>query len=236
MDQSRQTAQVSQYLRRAYSSNRNNTMTHNPKPSTPAPYPLPRKQLAAGLFMLLCTAAAQAHTDVGVAGGLLSGFMHPLSGLDHLLAMVAVGIWGATLGRPLVWALPVAFPMLMVVGGVLGIAGVPLPYVETGIAVSVVVLGLAIAAAWRAPVAVAIAIVAVFGVFHGFAHGTELPETAAPAAYAAGFVISTGLLHLAGIAIGLLKELPKGGQILRASGALIAATGVWILVGMPGVA
>lgn len=97
--------------------------------------------------MLLCSAAAQAHTDVGVAGGLLTGFMHPLSGIDHLLAMVAVGIWGATLGRPLVWALPVAFPMLMVVGGVLGIADVPLPYVETGIAVSVVVLGLAIAAA-----------------------------------------------------------------------------------------
>ena len=100
-----------------------------------------RKSHAAGLLMLLCSAAAQAHTDAGVAGGFLTGFMHPLSGLDHLLAMVAVGIWGATLGRPLVWALPVVFPMLMVVGGVLGIANVPLPYVETGIAVSVVVLG-----------------------------------------------------------------------------------------------
>ena len=186
--------------------------------------------------MLLCTAAAQAHTDVGVAGGLLTGFMHPLSGLDHLLAMVAVGIWGATLGKPLVWALPVAFPMLMVVGGVLGIGNVPLPYVETGIAVSVVVLGLAIAAAWRAPIGMALAIVALFGVFHGFAHGKELPEAAAPAAYATGFVISTGLLHLAGIAIGLLKAVPRGMQILRASGGLIAAAGVWILAGMPGVA
>ena len=194
-----------------------------------------RKPHAAGLFMLLCSAAAQAHTDVGVAGGLLTGFMHPLSGIDHLLAMVAVGIWGATLGRPLVWALPVVFPMLMVVGGVLGIAGVPLPYVETGIAVSVVVLGLAIAAAWRAPIGVALAIVALFGVFHGFAHGKELPEAAAPAAYAAGFVVSTGLLHLGGIAIGLLKGLPRGMQMLRASGGLIAAAGVWILAGMPGV-
>ena len=196
----------------------------------------PRKAHAAGLFMLLCSAAAQAHTDVGLAGGLLTGFLHPLSGIDHLLAMVAVGIWGATLGRPLVWALPVAFPMLMVVGGVLGIANVPLPYVETGIAVSVVVLGLAIAAAWRAPVGVALAIVALFGVFHGFAHGKELPEAAAPAAYAAGFVVSTGLLHLSGVAIGLLQGLPRGRQMLRASGGLIAAAGVWILAGMPGVA
>lgn len=194
------------------------------------------KQHAAGLFLLCFAAAANAHSGEGVAGGFLAGFMHPLSGIDHLLAMVAVGIWGATLGRPLIWALPVAFPMLMVVGGVLGIAKVPLPYIEIGIAVSVVVLGLSIATAWRAPVALAVGIVAVFGVFHGYAHGTELPQAAAPAAYAAGFVISTGLLHLAGIAIGLVKALPRGAQVLRASGGLIAATGVWILIGMPGVA
>lgn len=187
--------------------------------------------------LLLCAAtAARAHSDEVSAGGFVSGYLHPLTGLDHLLAMVAVGIWGATLGRPLVWALPVAFPLLMVVGGVLGIAAVPLPYVEPGIAVSVVVLGLAILTAWRAPVAVAVAIVAAFGVLHGYAHGTELPSTAAPAAYAAGFVVSTGLLHLAGIAIGLLKAVPHGTQWLRASGGAIAAAGVWILVGMPGVA
>ena len=195
-----------------------------------------RKQHAAGLLLLCFAAAANAHSGEGITGGFVSGFLHPLSGIDHLLAMVAVGIWGATLGRPLVWALPVAFPMLMVVGGVLGIAKVPLPYIEIGIAVSVVVLGLSIAAAWRAPVALAVGIVAVFGVFHGYAHGTELPQAAAPAAYAAGFVISTGLLHLAGIAIGLVKALPHGAQALRAGGGLIAATGVWILIGMPGVA
>ena len=194
------------------------------------------KQHAAGLLLLCFAAAANAHSGEGVAGGFVSGFMHPLSGIDHLLAMVAVGIWGATLGRPLVWALPVAFPMLMVVGGVLGIAKVPLPYIEIGIAVSVVVLGLSIAAAWRAPVALAVGIVAVFGVFHGYAHGTELPQTAAPAAYAAGFVISTGLLHLTGIAIGLSKALPHGAQALRASAGLIAAAGVWILMSLPVVA
>lgn len=208
-------------------------MSHS-SPNRPAKHR--SKQILTGLLLFCCTALAQAHTGGAVVGGFTSGFMHPLSGIDHLLAMVAVGIWGATLGRPLLIALPIVFPMLMVVGGVLGISDVPLPYVEPGIAMSVVVLGLAIAAAWRAPVAVAVAIVAVFGVFHGFAHGQELPESAAPAAYAAGFVLSTGLLHLAGIAIGALKALPRGTQMLRASGGLIAATGVWILFGMPGVA
>ena len=191
---------------------------------------------AFGLVLLFLAAGAQAHTGGQVAGGFLSGFMHPLSGLDHLLAMIAVGIWGAALGMPLIWALPVVFPLLMVIGGVLGIAQVPLPFVESGIAVSVVVLGLAILAAWRAPIAVAVAIVGAFGVFHGYAHGTELPATAAPAAYSAGFVVSTGLLHLTGIAIGMLDRLPHGRQLLRAGGGVIAVVGVWIFAGMPGAA
>jgi urease accessory protein len=189
------------------------------------------------LFVLAASLLAWpafAHSGEGVAGGFAAGFLHPLSGLDHLLAMVAVGIWGAFLGRPLVWMLPVAFPLVMVVGGVLGIAGVPLPHVEVGIAASVIVLGLAIALAWRAPPWVAIAIVAVFAIFHGHAHGTELPSAAAPEAYAAGFVISTGLIHLGGIGIGLLGRLPRGTQILRTTGAAILVLGVWILAGMPG--
>lgn len=148
--------------------------------------------------------------------------------------MVAVGMWGASLGRPLVWALPVVFPLLMVIGGVLGISGVQLPYVESGIAASVVVLGLAIASAWKAPMAVALAIVGAFGVFHGYAHGVELPQSAAPAAFVTGFVVSTGALHLAGIAIGLLQRFPNGTLALRAGGGFIAAAGVWIFAGMPG--
>ncbi len=188
-------------------------------------------------WLLLCIcASAQAHTGEATASGFLAGVLHPLTGFDHLLAMVAVGIWGATLGLPLVWALPVAFPMLMVIGGVLGITGVPLPFIESGIAVSVVVLGLAIAMAWRAPVPVALAIVAAFGVFHGYAHGAELPKAASPAAYVAGFVLCTGALHLTGVAIGTLKRLRHGALLLRASGGLIAVAGLWIFAGMPGAA
>lgn len=193
------------------------------------------KVLSALAFFCLA-ASASAHTGDGAENGFLAGVLHPLTGFDHLLAMVAVGIWGATLGKPLVWALPVAFPMLMVVGGVLGITGVPLPFMETGIATSVVVLGLAIATAWRAPIPIALAIVAAFGVFHGYAHGAELPSAASPSAYVAGFVLCTGALHLTGVAIGILRRIPKGEQVLRASGGLIATAGVWILAGMPGVA
>ena len=197
-------------------------------------FALPR--ILTGALFVCAAALASAHTDGEAAGGFLSGYIHPLSGLDHLLAMVAVGMWGATLGRPLIWALPIAFPLMMVVGGILGIARVPLPFVEAGVALSVIVLGLAIALAWRAPVPVAVAIVAVFAIFHGHAHGTELPATGQPAAYAAGFVISTGLLHLAGVAIGLLKSLRYGDKFLRTAGATISLTGVWIFLGVLGYA
>lgn len=144
--------------------------------------------------------------------------------------MVAVGIWGATLGAPLIWALPVAFPFMMVVGGVLAIFGLSLPFVELGVALSVLLLGLAIALRWRAPLPAAVAIVAFFGLLHGYAHGSELPGSAAPAAYAAGFVISTGLLHLAGIAFGTLDKARYGIKMLQAAGALIALVGAWLVV------
>ena len=173
---------------------------------------------------------AHAHTGEGVAGGFLAGFSHPLGGLDHLLAMVSVGIWGVFLGRPLVWQLPVAFPFMMVVGGALGIAGVSVPFVEQGIATSVLVLGLAIAMAWSAPRPVALAIIAVFAVFHGYAHGAELPHAANAAAYSTGFVVSTGLLHLIGIALGLLAASSLGKNALRVAGLGIAVMGVWILL------
>jgi len=188
------------------------------------------------LALMTLALPAQAHTGEGVAGGFIAGFLHPVSGVDHLLAMVAVGMWGAFLGRPLIWMLPVTFPLMMVVGGVLGIGGIPLPLVEIGISASVIALGLSVAAAWRAPIPVAVLIIGIFAIFHGHAHGTELPQAAAPEAYAMGFVISTGLLHITGIALGLVTKLPRGVMALRAGGAAIALAGIWILFGMPGLA
>lgn len=180
--------------------------------------------------LLVMSGSAFAHTGAGVAGGLIAGLLHPISGMDHLLAMVSVGIWGAFLGRPLLWQLPVAFPFMMVVGGALGIAGVPLPFVEEGIAASVLVLGLAIASAWQAPRLTALLIVAVFAVFHGHAHGAELPEAANAAAYAAGFVLATGALHLIGIAFGLLAKERAGRVVLQCAGGAIAVAGLWLLL------
>lgn len=174
---------------------------------------------------------ALAHEEVAVGGGLVNGLLHPILGPDHLIAMVAVGLWGAQLGAPLLWVLPIAFPMMMAAGGVLGILGVPLPAVEFGIAASAVVLGLVVAAAYRAPVWVAIAIVSVFAIFHGYAHGVELPHAANPLAYGLGFVISTGLLHLAGILIGLLNTFKgTGPAIVRACGGIVALLGGYFLI------
>ena len=171
----------------------------------------------------------------GLAGGFQSGFLHPLSGFDHLLAMVSVGLWGAFLGRPLIVALPVIFPAVMAVGGALGIAGVPLPPVEIGIALSVLVLGIVIAGAIRAPVWLACTIVAIFAIFHGYAHGKELPSAADPVGYSVGFMLCTGLLHVCGIGIGLLNERPGGIVVTRSMGVLIALAGIWFMAKALGV-
>jgi len=186
--------------------------------------------LAAGALLL--PAAASAHTGAGLGAGFGAGFVHPLAGLDHLLAMLAVGMWGARLGSPALWALPVAFPLVMAVGGVLGIAGLGLPSVELAIALSVVVLGGAIALDRRPPLAVAGVLVGAFAIFHGHAHGTELPGQAGALAYSAGFVLATGLVHAAGIGIGLVTHLPRGTAVLRAGGAAIAAVGLVLVSGL----
>lgn len=177
----------------------------------------------------LIAGPAAAHDGTGLAGGFLSGFGHPLSGFDHLLAMVSVGLWGAYLGRPLIYVLPVAFPSLMVVGAVIGMVGLPIPPVEIGIAASVLVLGGCIALALRAPIWLAVLIVGLFALFHGYAHGRELPSAADPVGYSLGFVLATGLLHVAGIGIGTLNRWPIGVKVTRGMGGLIAATGIWFL-------
>jgi urease accessory protein len=172
---------------------------------------------------------ALAHSGTGLPGGFPSGFLHPLSGPDHLLAMVSVGLWGAFLGRPLIYLLPVIFPTVMAAGAVLAMVGFRLPPVEIGIALSVLVLGGCIALAFKAPVWVASLIVAIFALFHGYAHGRELPSAADPVAYSAGFVLATGLLHVLGIAIGTVNAYRAGAVATRIAGGFIAASGVFFL-------
>ena len=184
---------------------------------------------AVALALALLAAPALAHVQQGQAAGFLTGLAHPVSGLDHVLAMVAVGLWGAQLGAPAIWLLPVTFPMVMALGGFLGLVGIPLPGVEVGIALSALALGLAVALSWRPPLAVAALLVALFAVFHGHAHGTELPEGQSGLTYSMGFVVATGLLHLGGIAIGAIHRWPPGRLTLRVLGAAIAAAGLYFL-------
>jgi urease accessory protein len=196
----------------------------------PAVEPLLRATVQAALLLSAASALAHSGGHDEVAG-FLSGFLHPLLGLDHLVAMVAVGLWGAFLGAPAVWVLPVVFPLVMAFGGALGVAGVPLPGVELGIAASAIVLGAMVAAAARPPLAVAAVIVGLFAIFHGHAHGTELPDAGNALTYSLGFVLSTGLLHVSGIVFGLLVRWPAGRIAVRAVGGLIGAAGLVFLVG-----
>lgn len=184
------------------------------------------------LALAVTATAAAAHTGEGITGGFLSGLTHPIYGWDHVVAMVAVGLWGAFLGKPALYVLPVVFPLVMAIGAAMGIAGIPVPQVEVGIALSGVVLGLLVLAAVRLPMVIAAIIVGVFAIFHGYAHGTELPGAANPFAYAIGFVIATGALHLVGIAFGYLTVLPKGKYIVQAGGGVIALVGAAFLFGV----
>jgi urease accessory protein len=181
------------------------------------------------LALLLATLPAAAHTGNEALGGFASGFEHPVFGFDHLLAMLAVGIWGAQMGGRSVWTLPATFPLVMALGGIVGMAGIYLPAVETGIALSVLALGLAIAFAWRPFLPVALALIAVFAIFHGYAHGKELPFAADPTAYSTGFVIATGLIHVFGIAIGLMLGRLFEGWFSRGLGGAIAVGGLYFL-------
>ncbi len=181
------------------------------------------------IAVLFAAHPAWAHTEAGVAGGLLSGVLHPLTGLDHMVAMVSVGLWGAQLGAPAIWLLPVAFPLVMALGGVLGVLHVPVPQPELMIALSAVGLGLFVALSLQVPVWLAGLVVAVFAIFHGYAHGQELPQAANPLAYGVGFVAATGGLHAVGIAIGLLTRWRSGTLAVRALGVAVAGLGVVFL-------
>jgi len=187
--------------------------------------------LLVSIVLLAWPVAAFAHQETGGATGFLSGLHHPISGWDHILAMVAVGLWGAQLGAPAVWVLPVAFPMVMAVGGALGLMGVALPGIEVGIALSALVLGIMVLGEVRPPLWVAALLVGFFAIFHGHAHGTELPAGASAVTYSIGFVISTGLLHATGIIIGLLHRWKTGALALRVAGLVVAVGGAYFLWG-----
>jgi urease accessory protein len=173
---------------------------------------------------------AWAHVGSGAAGGFLTGLQHPVSGLDHVIAMLAVGLWGAQLGAPAIWLLPVVFPMMMAMGGMLGLMGIPIPGVEIGIAVSAVVLGFMVLAEARLKIQLAMVIVAFFAIFHGHAHGTELPAGQSGLVYSIGFVAATGCLHGMGIAIGLIHRWQAGRLALRGAGSIVCAAGIYFLV------
>jgi urease accessory protein len=173
--------------------------------------------------------SAAAHAERGEALGFVSGFLHPVSGPDHMLAMIAVGLWGAQLGAPAIWVLPVAFPLVMAMGGVLGLLGVALPGVEYGIAASAILLGGAVMCEARPPLVVAAALVGVFAIFHGHAHGTEIPAGQSALLYSVGFVVATGCLHAVGIGIGTIHRWGWGKSLLRGAGGFVAACGAFFL-------
>lgn len=186
-------------------------------------------RMAVLVTILLWTQVALAHPQQGEAKGFLTGFRHPISGLDHVLAMVAVGLWGAQLGSPAIWVLPVAFPMVMAFGGMLGLMGVPLPGTEYGIAASAILLGAAVLFEVRPPLAIAAVLIAFFAIFHGHAHGTELPAGESGLLYSIGFVIATGCLHGIGIGIGVVHRWVWGQRILRFAGAFVMFAGIFFM-------
>lgn len=192
------------------------------------------RRLAIIIVALLFPTAAYAHPDVSHAGGMLAGFGHPLGGIDHVLAMVAVGVLAAVLGGRALLVVPMSFVGVMIAGFLLGTAGVDLPFVEVSIALSSVVIGGAAALGRPMPTAGAAALVGIFGLFHGYAHGAEMPADANGALYASGFVVATALLHLVGIggAVGGSKLVGRyGGLAARIAGGSFALGGVGVLLG-----
>jgi len=181
------------------------------------------------LFTMGIPSLAHAHTGIGHTSGLIHGLAHPIGGLDHVCAMVAVGLWAAQMGGRAVWLVPLTFVTVMALGGVLGMAAVPLVFAEQGIVLSLLVLGVLIAAAVRLPLAVSAAVVGVFAVFHGYAHGAEMPQNASGLAYAAGFMLATALLHASGIGMALLAGKTGRAEWLRLAGAAIALCGGGLL-------
>lgn len=183
------------------------------------------------LALLVASGVAQAHTFGLPHMDFATGFAHPVGGLDHVLAMVAVGLWAAQLGGRALWLVPSTFVLTMAIGGTFGFFGIQLPLIETGIAGSVLILGVLVALAFRLPLVASVALIGVFAVFHGYAHGAEMAAESSALWYSLGFMLATALLHGAGIGVGLLARRGAAARWLRFGGAAIAAAGVALLVG-----
>lgn len=176
------------------------------------------KKISIAALLLMVSGVTYAHPGHSELTGFISGVFHPLLGFDHLLAMLAVGIWAAQIGARAVWSVPVTFVVVMIVGAVLGISGITLPNPEHGIALSVLLLGLLSAFALKLPTALSMLIVAIFALFHGYAHGTEMPQAASAALYALGFILATASLHVMGVFLGSSKRF--SGWVRMAGGAI----------------
>lgn len=181
------------------------------------------------LFAIGLPSLAHAHAGIGHASGWAHGLAHPVGGLDHVCAMIAVGLWAAQMRGRAVWLVPLTFVTVMALGGALGMAAVPLAYTEQGIVMSLLALGVLIAAAVRLPLAVSAALVGVFAVFHGYAHGAEMPQSASGLAYAAGFMLATALLHASGIGMALFAGKTGRAEWLRLAGVAITLCGGGLL-------
>jgi urease accessory protein len=178
--------------------------------------------------LLLAPSLAHAHVGVGETSGFSHGFGHPVSGLDHICAMVAVGLWATQMGGRSIWAVPLTFVAVIAFGGFLGAMGVSLPFVEKGIVISVLMLGVFIAAAVRLPLVASVIIVGLFAICHGHAHGAEMPETASGITYGIGFILATALLHACGIGLGIgIQRLAKP-MVIRSAGIAIALCGAYL--------
>jgi urease accessory protein len=182
------------------------------------------------LTTLMVPSLTHAHSGAGETSRLLQGIGHPLSGLDHICAMVAVGLWAAQMGGRSIWAIPLTFINVMALGGILAMMGINLPLVETGIVISLLTLGVLIAASLRLPLVASVIIVGLFATFHGLAHGAEMPETASALAYAAGFIIATAFLHGCGVGLGVAIQRLASPKIVRYAGTAIVLCGAYLLL------
>ena len=181
-------------------------------------------------LLLAFPSLALAHTGVGETTGLMHGFGHPIGGADHMLAMIAVGLWAAQIGGRALWIIPCTFVGVMVLGGVFGFSGIPVPFIEEGILISVLILGILIAGAFKLPLVFSSLIVGVFAIFHGYAHGAEMPVATSAASYAIGFAFATAMLHVAGMSLGMLMQKTNLYAVTRFAGGAIALSGVYLAV------